>query len=142
ISVGLQTGRFDEFLGMGRERKLDLRLDDQRLELFTIAANSNAGELVAGAGAAPDSHLKLRVPVKAGTRTLVATFLKDTVKPEGILLRNRDTAFFEGVGSLSVAGPFNARGPGETVSRARIFLCHPATQAEAEPCAEKVLVNL
>ena len=140
ISVGLQTGRFDEFLGMGRERKLDLRLDDQRLELFTIAANSNAG--VAGAGAAPDSHLKLRVPVKAGNRTLVATFLKDSVKPEGILLRNRDTAFFEGVGSISVAGPFNVQGPGDTASRAKIFLCHPSTQAQEEPCAEKILQNL
>src|SRR5882724_8659710 len=78
ISVGLQTGRFDEFLGMGRERKLDLRLDDQRLELFTIPANSNGGEIISGAGVTPDSHLKLRVPVKAGNRTLVATFLKDT----------------------------------------------------------------
>jgi hypothetical protein len=142
ISVGLQTGRFDEFLGMGRERKLDLRLDDQRLELFTIPANSNAGELVAGARAAPDSHLKLRVPVKAGNRTLVATFLKDSVKPEGILLRNRETAFFEGVGSISVAGPFNVQGPGGTASRAKIFLCHPSTQAEEEPCAEKILQNL
>jgi mono/diheme cytochrome c family protein len=142
ISVGLQTGRFDEFLGMGRQRKLDLRLDDQRLELFTIAANSNAGELVAGAGAAPDSHLKIRVAVKAGNRTLIATFLKDSVKPEGILLRNRDTAFFEGVGSISVAGPFNVQGPGDTASRARIFLCQPSTQAQEEPCAEQILQNL
>ncbi len=140
ISVGLQTGRFDEFLGMGRERKLDLGLDDQRLELFTIPANSNAGKLVAGA--APDSHLKIRVPVKAGNRTLVATFLKDSVQPEGILLRNRDTAFFEGVGSISVAGPFDVQGPGDTASRARIFLCHPSTQAQEEPCAEKILQNL
>jgi hypothetical protein len=142
ISVSLQTGRFDEFLGMGRERKLDLRLDDQRLELFTIAANSKAGELVLGAGKAPDAHLKIRVPVKAGTRTLVATFLKDTVQPEGLLLRNREQAFFEGVGSISVAGPFNVQGPGNTASRARIFLCHPAAQAEQGPCAEKILRNL
>src|SRR5712691_10366520 len=125
ISVGLQTGRYDEFLGMGRERKLDLRLDDQRLELFTIPANPRAGELVLGAGADPDSHLKIRVPVKAGTRTLVATFLKDTVKPEGILNRTRETAFFEGVGSISVAGPYNVQGPGVTPSRDKIFLCHP-----------------
>src|SRR5438132_5038517 len=114
ISVGLQTGRYDEFLGMGRERKLDLRLDDQRLELFTIPANPRAGELVHGTGNDPDSHLKIRVPVKAGTRTLVATFLKDTVKPEGILNRIRETAFFEGVGSVSVAGPYQVQGLGAT----------------------------
>jgi len=147
ISVGLQTGRFDEFLGMGRERKLDLRLDDQRLELFTIAANRNAGEIISGAGVTPDSHLKLRLPVKAGNRTLVATFLKDTVKQEGIQNRTRETAFFEGVGSISVAGPFNVQGPGNTASRARIFVCQPAAKAqaaavEAEPCAEKILASL
>jgi len=34
---------------------------------FTIPANSNAGELVAGA--APDSHLKLRVPIAYGQKT-------------------------------------------------------------------------
>src|SRR5205807_8506267 len=72
ISVGLQRGRADEVLGLGRERKLDLRLDDQRLELFTIAADPNAGVL--GRGTAPDTHLKVRLAVKAGTRELAATF--------------------------------------------------------------------
>jgi hypothetical protein len=73
ISVGLQTGRFDEFLGMRRERKLDLRLDDQRLELFTIAANPNARERIPGARSAGFAS-QASVPVKAGNRTLVATF--------------------------------------------------------------------
>ena len=36
ISVRLQTGQYDEYLGMRRDRKLDLRLDDQRLELFNL----------------------------------------------------------------------------------------------------------
>src|SRR5262249_27277923 len=74
--------------------------------------------------------------------TLVATFLKDTVKPEGIVNRSRETAFFEGVGSISVAGPYNVQGPGDTASRAKIFLCHPATQADEEACAGKILLNL
>ena len=142
ISVGLQTGRYDEFLGLGRERKLDLRLDDQRLELFTVAADPRADELVHGTGNDPDSHLKVRVPVKAGTRTLLATFLKDTVMPEGILPNNRETAFFEGVGSISVAGPYNVQGPGATSSRDRIFRCRPATGAEEQACAEKIISGL
>src|SRR5262249_32420545 len=114
ISVRLQTGRYDEYLGMGWERKLDLRLDDQRLELFTITADPRAGELVHGQGRDPDAHFNVRVPVKAGARTLVATFIKDTVKPEGLLNRLRETAFYEGLGNLSVAGPFNVQGPGST----------------------------
>jgi hypothetical protein len=142
ISVGLQRGRFDQFLGLERERKLDLRLDGQRLELFTIPADPRAGAQVHGTGRDPDSHLKVRVPVKAGERTIVATFVKDTVVPEGILLKERETAFFEGIGSISVAGPYNVQGPGATESRNRIFLCHPAAPAEEQPCAEKIIANL
>ena len=141
ISVGLQRGRQDEFLGLGRERKLDLRLDDQRLGVFTIAADPRG--IVHGTGKDPDSHLKVRLPVKAGTRTLVATFLKDTVMPEGIIERRRDEMnFFEGVGSIAVAGPYDVQGPGATPSRERIFICRPAARAEEQACAERILASL
>src|SRR5205809_5122938 len=62
ISVALQRSRDDEYLGLERERKLDLRLDDQRLKLFTIAANPR--KVVLGGGPPPDAHLRVRVPVK------------------------------------------------------------------------------
>jgi mono/diheme cytochrome c family protein len=48
ISVKLQTGRYDQILGLERERQLDLRLDEARLERFTIAANPTAGAQVHG----------------------------------------------------------------------------------------------
>src|SRR5262249_48266037 len=131
ISVALQRGRQDEFLGLGRERKLDLRLDDASLGVFTIAADPRG--VVHGTGTDPDSHLKARLAVKAGTRTLVATFVKDTVMPEGIIERRRDeTNFFEGVGSISVAGPYDVQGLGVTPSRERIFICRPAVPAEEQ----------
>jgi hypothetical protein len=150
ISVGLQRGRADDFLGMGQERKLDLRLDDQRLGLFTIAASKGAqvgsGYNAFGTGNDPDAHLKVRLPVKAGTRTLVATFVKDTVVSEDILPKRyrdgNDKDFFEGVGSISVVGPYDVQGPGATESRDRIFLCHPTAPAEELPCAEKIITNL
>ncbi len=142
ISVGLQRGRYDQFLGLERERKLDLRLDGQRLELFTIPADPRAGQQIHGTGHDPDSHLKVRVPVKAGTRTIIATFVKDTVKAEGIPSNTRETAFFEGVGNVSVAGPYNVQGPGNTVSRNRIFVCHPTAPAEEQDCAERIVSSL
>ena len=143
ISVALQRSRDDEYLGLERERKLDLRLDDQRLQLFTIAENKK--KVVLGAGTRPDAHLKIRMPVKAGTRELAATFLKDTMLQEGIIERVRDDVvqtYFEGVGSITVAGPFNVQGPGDTVTRNRIFVCHPSGAAEEQACATKILSNL
>jgi hypothetical protein len=140
ISVGLQRARDDSVLGMGRDRKLDLRFDDKRLELFTVAANAKAG---LGSGDDPDAKLKVRIPVKAGTHSLVAAFLKDTILPEGIIVKPRDAqTFFEGIGTISVAGPFNVQGPGDTASREKIFICHPTAQADEQPCAEKIIASI
>jgi uncharacterized protein DUF1592/uncharacterized protein DUF1588/uncharacterized protein DUF1587/uncharacterized protein DUF1585/uncharacterized protein DUF1595 len=143
ISVTLQRNTDDEYLGLERERKLDLRLDDRRLQLFTIAASPK--KIVLGGGTPPDAHLKIRVPVKAGARELAATFLKDTLIKEGIIERLRDDVvqtYFEGVATITVAGPFNVQGPGETVNRDRIFICHPSGAADEQACATKILSNL
>jgi hypothetical protein len=43
---------------------------------------------------------------------------------------------------IAIDGPYNITGPGDTPSRARIFVCHPATSQEEEPCARKILATL
>ena len=141
IAVGLQRDRADAVLSNGRERRLDLRLDDQRLERFTISAATKA----LGAGEELDQNLKVRLPVKAGVHTIVATFLKDTVVPEGIIFRPRIDAIqghFEGVGAISVSGPFAVAGPGSTPSRDRIFVCRPSAAADEEACAATIIAGL
>ena len=50
--------------------------------------------------------------------------------------------YFEGVASITVAGPFNVQGPGDTVTRDRIFICHPSRAADEQACATKILSNL
>lgn len=143
ISVTLQRSRDDEYLGFERERKLDLRLDDQRLQLFTLPRSDK--KIVMGGGTPPDANLRVRTQVKAGAREIGATFLKDSVLREGIIerLRPDDVAtYFEGVGSITVAGPFNAKGSGDTASREKIFICRPKQASEEKACAEKILANL
>lgn len=148
ILVDLQRGRNDEILGTGRERNLDLRLDDQRVKLFTLpASRGRRADINTGVrkGAEPEANLKIRLPVKAGTHTIAAAFLKDTVLQEGIIFRERADvvrAHFEGVGAISIAGPYNVQGPGETASRDKIFICHPAAADEEAACAEKIFTNL
>jgi len=143
ISITLQRNRNDEYLGFERERKLDLRLDDQRLQLFTIPASQK--KIVLGGGTPPDANIRVHLSVKAGNREIGALFLKDSVLQEGIIDKVRDDdvkTYFEGVGSVTVAGPFNVEGPGHTVTRDKIFICHPAKTADEEACAEKILSNL
>jgi mono/diheme cytochrome c family protein len=44
--------------------------------------------------------------------------------------------------NVSIAGPYNATGRGDTPSRAKIFICRPANHAEELGCAQKILANL
>src|SRR5262249_7878873 len=76
---------------------------------------------------------------------IIATFQKDSVVQEGIIFRTRADAVqahFEGVGSISIAGPFNVQGPGTTPSRDKIFICNPSASTEEQACAEKILTNV
>ena len=121
IKVRLQRGKdATTILGSSERRQLDIRLDGGRVELFTVGGQSRAeagnaqGEL--------DDGLEVRIPVKAGPHLVASTFLKDTVKTEGVLDTAGDRAFFEGVGSVSITGPYAAKGPGDTPSRRR-FSC-------------------
>jgi hypothetical protein len=43
---------------------------------------------------------------------------------------------------VDVTGPYHATGPGDTPSRQRIFVCHPAAPADELPCARRILSNL
>ena len=39
--------------------------------------------------------------------------------------------------NLSISGPFNPTGPGDTASRRRILICSPANAGEESPCASR-----
>jgi hypothetical protein len=46
------------------------------------------------------------------------------------------------VTGATISGPYNITGPGDTPSRARLFVCHPAAAADEEPCARKIVATL
>src|SRR3954454_224882 len=46
------------------------------------------------------------------------------------------------VSNVTINGPFNPTGRGDTPSRTAIFVCRPATAAEEDPCARRILSNL
>ncbi|MGH9255115.1 MAG: DUF1592 domain-containing protein [Vicinamibacterales bacterium] len=138
ITVRLQRGKdATTVLGTSQERQLDIRLDGARIRLFTVGGQRSVearGEI--------DEGLEVRVPVTAGPHLVASTFVKDTVKPEGVLDTAGDQAFFEGVGSVSIAGPYAGTGPGDTPSRRSIFVCRPRGLRDEEACATKIITTL
>jgi hypothetical protein len=46
------------------------------------------------------------------------------------------------VTSVLVGGPYNVTGPGDTPSRAKLFVCRPLSSKDEEPCARTILSTL
>jgi cytochrome c5 len=147
---------------------LDARLDGARLRQFTIErAEGASGPLWTHNGPdhrgetepyeyGADENLEVRFAAKAGTRVVGVAFLRDPSESEGILLPEPtyyDTVEYKGgdpdykggliaVESVTITGPYNAQGMGDTPSRRKIFVCTPSRSAEEEACAEKILSTL
>ena len=86
----------------------------------------------------------LVIPLKAGPRVIGVTFIQRSSGPSEnlVLPRLRGKGLLPGVASVTVKGPQHPTGPGETPSRRRIFVCHPATRtsaAEEGRCAKEIL---
>ena len=141
VKVRLQRGKdATTILGTVEQRQLDIRMDGGRIKLFTVGGQSRVG--AENAQGELDDSLEVRIPVKAGPHLVASTFLKDTVKTEGVLDTAGDRAFFEGVGSVSITGPYATKGPGDTPSRRRIFVCRPRRSRDEEACATTIITTL
>ena len=150
----------------GSTHQLDVRLDGARVGTFSVGGkrfgesgpehnrngtfyrghpDQTAYEFLA------DDELVARFPAQAGTHSLGVSFLAKAGEPEG-LLENfprpmaTDIGDWKGgdpaISGITIDGPFNVRGVGNTPSRQKIFSCHPTVEAEQDACAGKILAQL
>ena len=85
-----------------------------------------------------DQDLEVRLPVKAGTRLVSATFVNVAPSALGGIGDN----VVPGLSTLEIQGPFDGATPEETPSRARIFVCQPSDREDEEPCARRIISTL
>jgi hypothetical protein len=98
----------------------------------------------------PPDSLEARLFVKAGPQTVTVAFLKKTLAPVEDLVEPFERSTFDPsdpkglphVLSVSIGGPFEAKGSGDTPSRRRILTCHPNAASEEIPCARKIISTL
>lgn len=50
--------------------------------------------------------------------------------------------YLRDVMQISVVGPYDIKGPGDTASRRKIFICRPSAELSEQACATKILSNL
>lgn len=145
FQVRLARDRNEEIEGLNGSYELELLVDGERVELFTVAPPKISKDYES-----VDRKLKVRVPVKAGLHEVGVTFLDHS---SALLERKRQpyAAAFNmhrhprlspAIYQVSINGPYNAKGPGDTASRQAIFIVAPKNATEEETCAEKILAHL
>src|SRR5215468_8829084 len=152
IKLRLWRNTFDLMRGMEDPHDIEIGMDGVRLTFVTVGGKEDFGAMASNPGtfgADLDKRLTVRIPVKAGTHTITAsTILKsnairdDLIKPFiRTTVDGLDIMGDPSVDRITVEGPYNATGPGDTASRRKILQCRP-TPAQETTCARQILTTL
>ncbi len=124
--------------GAAREaHEIELTIDGRRVAAETIGGGAGRR---GGAAAPPE----FRVPLTAGPKLVGVSFVQHTeARDEATLrprMRSRGTQ--PAIASVTISGPYDVTGPGDSPSRRRVFVCRPASAADEAPCARRILSTL
>ncbi|MDB5339292.1 MAG: Protein of unknown function (DUF1587)/Protein of unknown function (DUF1592)/Protein of unknown, partial [Planctomycetaceae bacterium] len=145
IQVHLMRDRNEGIEGLSEPHELEVLVDRERVERFTVKPPPGGVS-----DQSVDANLKSRVKIAAGPHKVGVAFIK---KPSSLLETKRQplNVHFNyyrhprlgpAVYEVSIIGPFEASGPGETPSRRHIFVGHPPSPGDEEGRAKGVLANL
>jgi mono/diheme cytochrome c family protein len=149
LQVRLMRNRNENVEGLTEPHQMEITLDGERVQLFTIAPKRNRMDSYY-ADEDVDKHLQVLAPVTAGPHVVGATFLRKN----GALIEterqpydahfnmNRHPRLQPAVYTLSITGPFEDRGISSTPSRDRIFTCRPTAAADEATCARTIITSL
>jgi hypothetical protein len=157
IRIRLQRNADYNIVGMADERQLDVRLDGERIGRFSVGgenakAATGGRPQFGGSESKEDGDIELRAAVKAGMRSVAVFFQNVTWEPEGVFqplvsdysyamdYGNADTE--PAIGSVTIGGPYDAAGLGDTPSRRKILVCSPQREDDERPCARTILETL
>jgi len=147
---------------LGEPHQLDVFLDGKKVQSFSVGGEHRAasgalhtrdGNIYIGEPAQQEyeymagGDLEGTFQAKAGQRLVGVVFRKKVYEPEGILelfprQMNRDIGNFKGgdpgIGTVTITGPYNPSGVGDTLSRRKIFTCSPESRPSPELPIQRV----
>jgi hypothetical protein len=165
LRIRLQRSKDERIVGLAEPHQLHVLLDGQPIKVFTVGggyksnsegfrrrtyANSyiQEGDVDAEYERTADANLEFRFAAKAGTRVVGVTFRKEAVESEGMFEPPLPDLAYQGKGddptlaNVSIGGPYDATGAGETPSRSKIFVCRPTSSRDEAACAREILSKL
>ena len=151
VKLELKRQLYDYLVGMGEPHQVDIRLDGVLLKRFSIGGEARGMSTPENyAGNTPgdpewehymltaDRGLEVRVPVKAGPHSVGVSFVRRLWEPEGIeqplqtgFGRTTNELYFgyPALKTVSIGGPFNVTGPGQSPTRRTLYVCTPKGSA-------------
>jgi hypothetical protein len=137
--------------GLEMEHDVEIAVDGKRVHFATIGGHADFAALmrnIAEAKQMVEERSSTRVPLTAGPHDISAAFvyrgtLESSVRLQPFVRSTQDNLDATGhphIETLTITGPFNAKGAGETPSRRKIFVCSPKTEEPA--CARTILSQL
>ena len=164
IQIELQRTGNQHIRGLGAEHQLDMRLDGELIERFTVGGEewvtqappeSYSGNINVGVEWEDYSHngdkdLQARVRVQAGRRVVGVSFVARRWELEGVIVtqpqvgvsrsRNEIPDGNPSVASITISGPVVVTGGADgTVPRRKVFVCRPMNSADEPGCAREIL---
>jgi mono/diheme cytochrome c family protein len=109
---------------VGADEAVEITLDGERLRLLEKTIPRD---------------LKLKIP--AGPHLFGVAVVRQR-NAKGVDDLFSELAISSGVQSVTLNGPLNPTGSGDTPSRRRIFVCRPAATADETPCARRIVTQL
>ena len=145
VQVRLARDRNEHVEGLREPHELEVLVDRERRASFTVTPPKSETDHQTA-----DGHLKARIRSTAGPHQLGVTFLKS---PSSLLETKRQPfqahynmhrhpRISPAIFQVSITGPYDAKGRGDTPSRRRIFVCEPKESSEEEACARRILASL
>jgi Protein of unknown function (DUF1592)/Protein of unknown function (DUF1588)/Protein of unknown function (DUF1585)/Protein of unknown function (DUF1587)/Protein of unknown function (DUF1595)/Cytochrome C oxidase, cbb3-type, subunit III len=143
VRVRFFRTNFGNLRGLEHPHQVEMALDGKRVRLVSIGGDADleaAFDRPTDTADAIDARLAVRIPVTAGPHALEVAFvenlpLADTTRLEPFLRSSFDTLDWTGrphLDRITITGPFHATGPGDTLSRRRVFVCSPSRDASHE----------
>ena len=138
--------------GLEYAHMLEITIDGERAFLVQVGGeedNLASDRNMSEAANMIDKRLKTRVKVKAGPHMVGVTFHRRNASESDEPLqpheRDHDLQNMNGlplIDHVTVTGPFDSTGPGDTPSRRKVLTCRPKGAADESACARTILATL
>ena len=153
IAVKMFRTNLGVMRGLEYEHEIEYTVDGARVHTFKMGGEADfKANLVnmTKAGDMIDERGKIKIKLTAGPHVIGAAFIGRSDAPNPTRLQpfirsstdTRDTSGHPHFDTVTITGPFNATGSGDTPSRRKIFSCAPKTRADQDGCARQIIGRL